>query len=334
MVYFTVMKTINSLILWGLSLILFSCADNLPTNTNKPFAVAGPDKTATIGQTVILDATGSYDVKRSDLNYSWQFSSIPPVQKSKLKNSSFKPLNKEGSVVEFIPDAAGNYNLALTVRNNKDSDTDYLTVVVSAGVANVAPTALAGPDQTVPVRTEVILDGSNSTDPETKSLAYSWAFAKVPPVSGSSLTNSSLKSIPANNSVVKFTPDVIGSYVVRLTVQDPDKASGSDLVVIKAENTKPVANAGTDQTTTTGTSVILDATGSADANGDTLNYSWSFAVVPPVTGSGLTNSSLTAKTSDKSVVEFKPDVTGNFVVELTVSDGTLSDTDSIIVGVK
>ncbi|MBI5187286.1 MAG: hypothetical protein HZA01_16390 [Nitrospinae bacterium] len=328
------MKTINSLILLGLSLIIFSCADSLPTNTNKPFAVAGPDKTAAVGQTIILDATGSYDVKRSDLDYSWQFSNIPPVPKSKLKNSSLKPLNKEGSVVEFTPDAAGNYNLALTVKNNKASDTDYLTVTVSGGGTNKEPIASAGADQTVPVRTEVTLDGSNSADPEGKSLVYSWSFAKAPPVSGSSLKNSSFKNISSNGSIVTFTPDAVGSYVAKLTVKDPDRASASDLVIIKAENTKPAANAGADQTTTAGTSVILDATGSSDANGDTLTYSWSFAAVPPVTGSGLTNSSLTAKTSDKSVVEFKPDVTGNFVVELTVSDGTLSDTDSIVVVVK
>lgn len=230
----------NSLLLLGISLIIFSCADSIPTNTDKPFAVAGPDRTATVGQTVILDATGSYDLRRTELNYFWQFSNIPPVSGSRLANSSLRSLNREGSVVEFTPDVAGNYNLTLIVRNNRDSDTDYLTVSVTAGAANAAPTAAAGPDQAVTVNTAVTLDGSSSADPEGRSLSYSWSFSIVPPVSGSSLTNSSFTSLSANNSVVTFTPDATGSYVVELTVRDPDMAASSDLVVIRVGAAAPI----------------------------------------------------------------------------------------------
>ncbi len=83
------------------------------------------------------------------------------------------------------------------------------------------------------------------------------------------------------------------------------------------------ANAGSDETVSTGDNVILDGSGSSISDG-TLSYQWSFVSTP--TGS---NASL----SDASSVmaSFTADVEGSFVVQLTVTNGTVSDSDEITI---
>ncbi len=81
-------------------------------------------------------------------------------------------------------------------------------------------------------------------------------------------------------------------------------------------NNPPIANAGLDQTVTTGSLVILDGSGSSDPDGDLLTYSWSFASFPSGSNAAL---------SDPAVVNptFTADVDGSYVVSLVVNDGTV-----------
>ena len=78
-------------------------------------------------------------------------------------------------------------------------------------------------------------------------------------------------------------------------------------------NRMPVANAGPDQSVTTGESVMLDGSRSEDPDGDALVYRWSLAVP--------TGSSATLDDSSSVMPAFTTDVDGDYVAELTVSDG-------------
>ena len=78
-----------------------------------------------------------------------------------------------------------------------------------------APTANAGPDQTVGIGSIVTLDGTASTD---SILTYQWSFASRPSGSSASLGS-------ANTATPTFTPDQAGNYVVKLIVTN---AAGSD----------------------------------------------------------------------------------------------------------
>ncbi|HEU0020721.1 MAG TPA: PKD domain-containing protein, partial [Dehalococcoidia bacterium] len=88
------------------------------------------------------------------------------------------------------------------------------------------------------------------------------------------------------------------------------------LVSTAAEsNTPPAAAAGPDQAVPVGATVDLDGSGSTDADGDSLTYSWTLTSMP----SGSTTS-LTGSTS--SGPSFVADLAGTYAVELVVNDGT------------
>ena len=79
-------------------------------------------------------------------------------------------------------------------------------------------------------------------------------------------------------------------------------------------NTPPVADAGPDQSVKTGSLVVLNGSGSSDADDDPLTYIWSFTSNP---GSAtLSNSTAVNPT-------FTPSVDGTYVLSLVVNDGTV-----------
>lgn len=95
-----------------------------------------------------------------------------------------------------------------------------------------------------------------------------------------------------------------------------------------SNNTKPVADAGSDQTVELGSTVQLNGSNSSDSDGDSLTYSWSFSSKP--SGSDATFSSNTAQNPT-----FIADVAGVFSLSLVVDDGTTSsDSDSVSITVE
>ena len=74
-----------------------------------------------------------------------------------------------------------------------------------------------------------------------------------------------------------------GTYVLLLEVCDPSGACDSDSVSIEATavvNTPPVCDAGPDQEVTLGDVITLDATGTSDADGDSLAFFWAISRSP------------------------------------------------------
>lgn len=83
-----------------------------------------------------------------------------------------------------------------------------------------------------------------------------------------------------------------------------------------SDNTTPIADAGSDQTSSVivGDVVVLDGSASNDADGDVLSFSWSLVSAPG--GS-------TATLSDSTVVNpsFTADMAGTYALQLVVNDG-------------
>ena len=93
-------------------------------------------------------------------------------------------------------------------------------------------------------------------------------------------------------------------------------------------NIAPVANAGLDQTTSTGQLVMLSGAGSVDANADPLTYSWHFQSLPAGSSATLTDPTTVSPT-------FIPDTKGVYVLTLVVNDGQVnSPPDTVVINAK
>jgi len=81
-------------------------------------------------------------------------------------------------------------------------------------ILNQAPTANAGPDQTVTVNTKVTLDGTASSDPDNNlPLTYEWSITTAPTDSAAQLSSTTADK-------PTFTPDKTGDYEFALNVTD------------------------------------------------------------------------------------------------------------------
>ena len=90
-------------------------------------------------------------------------------------------------------------------------------------------------------------------------------------------------------------------------------------------NSPPVADAGPDQSVTNFTLVSLDGSGSSDADGDMLYYSW-MIINTPTDSSAILNSTIVVKPS------FFADIEGDYVISLAVDDGWGgSSTDTVTI---
>lgn len=182
---------------------------------------------------------------------------------------------------------------------------------------NTPPVADAGPDGGAKAGDTVSLDGSGSHDADGDGLSYAWELKSKPTKSRARLVN------PASETA-QFFADVDGEYVAILTVSDGD-ASASDETVwtVASPNSGPIANAGADQSVSVNDTVQLNGTGSTDPDGDTLTYRWTL--------SGPSGSFATLDVPTSSTPRFTADVAGSYQVQLTVSDGTASASDSMTV---
>lgn len=177
-----------------------------------------------------------------------------------------------------------------------------------------SPIANAGRDQSVATGAVVTLDGSESTDPEGQAITYGWAFLSKP-------TGSTAQLSSATAPRPTFTADVAGTYELELVVNDGELDSVPDRVVVTAtaSNRAPTANAGADQTVAVGSVVNLDASGSGDADGDTITYVWSMTSRPEGSVAGIQD-------PYSPTTLFLADVAGTYTITLLVGDGTVLST--------
>jgi hypothetical protein len=82
------------------------------------------------------------------------------------------------------------------------------------------------------------------------------------------------------------------------------------------DNQQPLADARLDRTVITGETVQLDGSGSSDPDGDPLSYGWEIITRPAGSEAVLSDPALVHPT-------FSADTAGTYVVQLTVSDGTV-----------
>ena len=182
------------------------------------------------------------------------------------------------------------------------------------------PNANSGADQSVALGGSINLDGSASGYDENcaiQELTFEWSFESVPVESAideASLTDNNTASAETS----AFIPDVLGTYVLSLTVCDYLECSSPDLsvVTVSAGDSAPIANAGPDMSGQVDTRIELDGSASYDPEGAEIEYIWTLSTTPEC--SGLNPSSMYDPNSPTA--SFLPDCDGVYIASLVVSD--------------
>src|SRR5690606_3559701 len=102
------------------------------------------------------------------------------------------------------------------------------------------PVANAGEDRAGILDNELQLVVSASTAAVVVDLPYQWGVVDAPDGSIAGL-------VDATSVAPSFTPDRRGLYVIELVVNDGRISSDPDTMTIDTRNTRPVADAGPDQ---------------------------------------------------------------------------------------
>ncbi len=132
----------------------------------------------------------------------------------------------------YTPDAdfTGTDQFAYRMQDAAGNQSDPVTVTIEVYLLNQKPIADAGEDQTIECDGSelypVILNGSNSSDPDSDLLTYTWRL------------NGEIIAGPSEESTAEIQLEP-GNYEIELTVEDVHGETDTDIVTIAIEDTTP-----------------------------------------------------------------------------------------------
>ncbi len=189
---------------------------------------------------------------------------------------------------------------------------------------NQRPIAIAGINQQVKEGDRVQLDGTSSIDYDKDEMTYQWSFSSTPLQSLAEL--SQVDAIKPT-----FTADKLGTYVVDLIVHDGTTNSRTNQVTVVAvsdgENSPPTVSMFKDHYQKNVIDEAYLSVSTSDADNDELTYHWKIIQQPENSNPTL---DITTSTYRKST-NLTTDTIGDYIVEVTVSDGLASASDTAIV---
>ncbi|CAN5767369.1 hypothetical protein BH20GEM1_BH20GEM1_18800 [soil metagenome] len=295
------------------TIIAAAVREEIPPPNRAPAADAGADQSVTAGVEVTLQGGGSSDPDADPLTFEWRSLSSPGGVTVSL-------IDGATAQARFTPTTLGAYAFELTVSDGELAARD--TVLVTVAAANRVPVVDAGTDQSVTLG-DVATVTATASDPDGDPLTFAWTVAGGPAGSAATLSATDTPS-------VSITPDVAGAYTLQVTVSDGRGGQAVDSVKVAASaagmNRAPIADAGFDLNGTETIPISLEGAGSSDPDGDPLTFAWTFLSVPEGSSAEIIGGSFAS-------ASFTPDVEGVYVVQLEVSDGEFTSTDTATITV-
>ncbi|WP_170328201.1 PKD domain-containing protein [Ruegeria arenilitoris] len=280
-------------------------------NTNlRPVLAAGSQISLVSGQTVDLNASDySHDGNGDSLTYGWSLIARPSNSTADL-GAPIVP----GDALSFAPDRVGVYLLQITAT---DGAMIAEPSVVTVEVVNSPPVAAVLGNTEAFVGDVASISAAGSGDPDGDALSYAWTLVSAPQGSTAGLTG---QGQPA----ITFTPDRRGEYVFSLVVSDYEFDSAPVTWTVTAPNRAPVALLEGPDQVDVGQEITYSATGSNDPDNDLLTYAYTVTTKPA-------GSEPFFEDLGNGQAGFIADLPGDYVLEVTVSDGLLEATHTLAV---
>ncbi len=269
---------------------------NVINVNNPPTPNAGPEQTVGENTVVMLNGSLSSDLDGDALTLHWsQVLGFGPTV-DLVGDDAVSPTFTAPDVTF----AQGTVDLKFqVVVNDGMVNSGPSTVIIHVRNTNDAPTANAGPNQSVNELDPVALNGAVSSDPDGNALTYSWTQILGTPVVSLTGANTATPSFTAPELTIGGM-DAGTTLTFQLVVNDGSVNSTASTVNVRVSNVNhaPLPNAGDDQTVPEATSVALNGATSADVDGDTLTYAWVQTDGPVVTLSGTNTATASFTTPD------------------------------------
>jgi hypothetical protein len=291
------------------------------SSPNPPIADAGKALAVNVGSIVQLDGSKSVPGDQGDLlGYRWTFVALPAGSNAVLNNPAI--VNPS-----FLADAVGDYKVELVVtEGDRHSVPVFVTVTASACGGGAPQVSGVTAEPAEPSTGQVVHLSAAASDPDndpscglTQGLSYRWTIVSLPAGSLASLNHADAMS-------PSFVADVPGKYGVQVVVTDPTGRSGAGSVevtvsacgsaaptVVKIDAAPASPGVGGEVTLAI---EVADADNAAPCNAGQTLLIESMLVAQPA------GSKAELAPTDGPTPAFVPDVAGDYIVRVTVSDGT------------
>jgi len=227
----------------------------------------------------------------------------------------------------FGSDGVTGYGIRISFGLSGNIDTTWINnlwypfsapVYAISGVLTVPVDAVggAGCDSELPTAVATQLPAVNGSGWNNTDVTVNWNWSDE--AGGSGIDNAACTTSSTSTGE--------GEVTLTATCKDLAGNEGSASYTVMVDKTLPVADAGSDQSIHAGYTVNLDGGASSDDNTlpEALSYNWSFFSTPAGNTATLNN-------ADTATPSFTPNVSGEYVAQLIVTDDADNDSEPVFV---